>query len=116
MVIKYSSLLSSAKGTGTVTISFNLIDGSNPDNVCQNVTCTGGLKMGQDGQYYGFSHYLTKWLRSIQSSVEDGFDNLLDKIGLFALDFQALTKLLEWYVSTDKNDVISMEELPEVSS
>ena len=66
--------------------------------------------MGQDG------HYLTQWLSSIQSSVEDGFDNLLDDIGLFALDFQALTKLLKWYVSADKKDVLSMEELPEVSS
>ena len=66
--------------------------------------------MGQDG------HYLTTWLSSIQSSVEDGFYNLLDKTGLFALDFQALTKVLEWYISTDKNDVLSMEELPEVSS
>ena len=66
--------------------------------------------MGQDG------HYLTKWLSSIQSSVEDGFDNLLDKIGLFAIDFQALTKILEWYISAEKKDVLSMEELPEVSS
>ena len=66
--------------------------------------------MGQDG------HYLTKWLSSIQSSVEDGFDNLLDKIGLFAIDFQALTKILEWYVSAEKKDCLSMEELPEVSS
>ena len=66
--------------------------------------------MGQDG------HYLTQWLSSIQSSVEDGFDNLLDNIGLRYLDFQALTKLLEWYVSADKKDVLSMEELPEVSS
>ena len=107
-VINYSSLLSSAKGTGTVTISFNLIDGSNPDNVCQNVTYTGGLEMGQD------SHYLTKWLSFIQSYVEDGFDNLLDKIGLFFLDFQALTKILEWYVSTEEKDCLSMEELPEV--
>ena len=64
--------------------------------------------MGQD------SHYLTKWLSFIQSYVEDGFDNLLDKIGLFFLDFQALTKILEWYVSTEKKDCLSMEELPEV--
>ena len=66
--------------------------------------------MEQDG------HYLTKWLSSIQSYVEDGFDNLLDKIGLSALDFQALTNLLEWYISTEKKDVLSIEELPEVSS
>ena len=107
-LIKFLSLLSSAKGTGTVTISFNLIDGSNPDNVCQNVTYTGGLEMEQD------SHYLTKWLSFIQSYVEDGFDDLLDKIGLFFLDFQALTKILKWYVSTEKKDSLSMEELPEV--
>ena len=64
--------------------------------------------MGQD------SHYLTKWLSFIQSYVEDGFDNLLDKIGLFFLDFQALTKILEWYISTEKKDYLSIEELPEV--
>ena len=61
------------------------------------------------------SHFLTKWLSSIQSSVEDGFETILDNIGLFALDFQALTKVLEWYISTEKKDILSIEELPKVS-
>ena len=40
----YLSSLYSAGGTGTVTISFNLVDDSNSDYLFQNVTCTGGPK------------------------------------------------------------------------
>ena len=38
------SSLYSAGGTGTVTISFNLVDDSNSESLFQNVICTGGPK------------------------------------------------------------------------
>ena len=42
--IQYLSSFSSAGGTGTVTISFNLVDDSNSESLFQNVICTGGPK------------------------------------------------------------------------
>jgi hypothetical protein len=53
--------LSSAGGTGTITISFNLVDDSNPDSLFQN--CTGGPNTGQDDDYW------THWLSKFESSV-----------------------------------------------
>ena len=57
----YLHSLSSAGGTGTITISFNLVDDSNPDSIFQN--CTGGPNTGQDDNYW------THWLSKFESSV-----------------------------------------------
>ena len=57
----YLHSLFSAGGTGTITISFNLVDDSNPDSLFQN--CTGGPNTGQDDDYW------THWLSKFESSV-----------------------------------------------
>ena len=59
----YFSSINFSGGTGTVTISFNLVDDSNSDTPFQNVTYTGWPKSGQD------IRYLTHWLSKIQNSA-----------------------------------------------
>ena len=57
----YLYSLSSAGGTGTITISFNLVDDSNPDSLFKN--CKGGPNTGQGDDYW------THWLSKFESSV-----------------------------------------------
>ena len=79
----YLYLSSSAGGAGTVTISFNLVDDSDPDT--QNVTYTGWPKSEQD------IRYLTHWLSKIQNS-EGGFEDFFEKIGDFDMGLSVLHK------------------------
>ena len=69
--------------TGTVTISFNLLDDSDPDT--QNVTYTGWPKSEQD------IRYLTHWLSKIQNSA-GGFEDVCEKIGGFGMGLSVLHK------------------------
>ena len=81
----YLSSINFSGGTGTVTISFNLVDDSNPDTPFQNVTYTGWPKSGQD------IRYLTHWLSKIQNS-DGGFEDFFEKIGDFGMGLSILHK------------------------
>ena len=81
----YLSSINFSGGTGTVTISFNLVDDSNPDTPFQNVTYTGWPKSGQD------IRYLTHWLSKIQNSA-GGFEDFFKKIGDFDMGLSVLHK------------------------
>ena len=81
----YLSSINFLGGTGTVTISFNLVDDINPDSLLQNVTYTGWPKSRQD------IRYLTHWLSKIQNSVGD-FEDFFEKIGDFGMGHSILHK------------------------
>ena len=81
----YLSSINFSGGTGTITISFNLVDDINPDSLLQNVTYTGWPKSRQD------IRYLTHWLSKIQNSVGD-FEDFFEKIGDFGMGHSILHK------------------------